>query len=540
MEWYSSVQCSKFMKDIFCFVKLLSVLIFAGLFSCNGDNRSNSGQVEYTEQNRPKVHFTPEKNWMGVPSGFVYAEGEYHLFYEHNPDRPVWGNLHWGHAVSKDLVHWTNLPIAIFPDSLGNILSGCVIIDIKNTSGLGTAYNPPFIAFYMQLDEKNLKNSQNKIGMLSIAYSIDKGYKWIKYKGNPIFTGTHFFSDPKVFWHEQTRKWIMCMGVSDMINFYSSPDCIHWEYMSNFKKREQANNTFWEYPELFPLTVKGSNETKWVLLVNESGADAEYAPTAKYFIGDFDGQSFKATQLDAKKFSYWLDYGKDFYANISCSNEPNNRRIIIGWMNCRQYAEQVPAEVWRGSATFPRELNLVKDDFLYLLTATPIAEISNLYGKEKSIKDFEVSTNSKIIFDTLSFNKTPTEIKLVFDISQQHWIGFPLSYGIKFQNSRGEYYTIKYENDFEDFFIDRKISTNNEFSKLFNYKFYLLYRANGPTFEWRIIFDSSSIEFFADNCKVSVTNTIYPSEPFQSIELFTERSPIHVLNCSITELKSIW
>ncbi len=528
------------MKNISSFIKLLSVLIFAGLFTCNEDNHSNSRRVKYTEPNRPKVHFTPEKNWMGVPSGFVYFEGEYHLFFEHNPDQPIWGNLHWGHAVSKDLVHWTNLPIAIFPDSLGNIFSGCVVADINNTSDLGSVDNPPLIAFYMQENQENIVNNQDEVRMLSIAYSIDKGYKWIKYKGNPIITWSRYFSDPKVFWYEQTKKWIMCVAVYDMINFYSSTDCIHWEYMSNFQKKNQANNTSWQYPELFPLTVKGSNETKWVLLVNESGADVEYTPTTRYFIGDFDGQSFKATQLDAKKFSYWLDYGKDIFANISCSNAPNNRRIIIGWMNCWQYAELEPIEVWRGSATFPRELTLVKDDFLYLLTVTPIAEISNLYGKRKSIKGFEVPTNSKIIFDKLSFNKTPSEIKIVFDISRQKWMGFPLSYGIKFQNSLGEYYTIKYENDYQDFFIDRTISTKNGFSKSFNLKFYLRYRAKGPTFEWRIILDSSSIEFFADNCKVSITNTIYPSEPLQFIELFAERSPIHVLDCSITELKSIW
>ena len=522
------------------FVRLLSVLILIGLVSCNRNKQSNNGKVEYTELNRPKVHYTPAKNWMGVPSGFLYYEGEYHLFYEQNPDKPVWGNLHWGHAVSKDLVHWRNLPTAISPDSLGNIYSGCVVADINNTSGLGTSENPPFIAFYTQVDHKNVEKNNDKVGMQSLAYSIDKGTTWIKFKGNPIITGSQYLADPRVFWYEQTRKWIMCLAFSDMINFYSSPDCIHWQYMSNFTKRKQTNNTLWHYPELFPLTIKGSNETKWVLLVNESGSDAGYSLTTKYFIGDFDGQSFKATQLETKKFSFWLDYGKDFYANISCSNEPNKRRLIIGWMNCWQYAEKVPTEGWRGSTTFPRELNLVKDDFLYLLIATPVNEINTLYGESKSINDFEVPTNSRFVFKKLSFNKIPTEIKLIFDISKQAWIGFPLSYGIKFQNSLGEHYTIKYENDFNDFFIERTISSTNEFSKLSNFKYYLTYLPKGPAFEWRIIFDSSSIEFFADNCKVSITNSIYPSELFNSIELFTEKSPMHVLTCSITELNSIW
>lgn len=525
---------------IFCVKNIIScILIFAGSFSCNGDKHSNSVKVEYNGQNRPKVHFTAEKNWMGVPGGFVYSEGKYHLFYEYNPDRPTWGNLQLGHAVSKDLVHWTHLPVAISSDSLGSIFSGCVIADFKNSSGFGTPDNTPLIAFYTQLNQKEIDKNENKPGLQSIAYSFDNGVTWIKYKENPVIIGSRYLSGPKVFWHTQTNKWIMCLADSDRINLYSSLDCLHWKYLSNFKGKKQANNTLWQYPDLFPLVVKGSNETKWVLLVNESQADVKFAPTIKYFIGDFDGQSFKVTQSETKKFNFWLNYGKDFLASMSCSNEPNNRRIIIGWMNCWQYAEQEPTVGWRGSATFPCELNLVKEDFLYLLKSSPVNEIRNLYGESKSITNFEVPKSSKFIFNKLPFNKIPTEIRLIFDISHQDWIGFPLSYGIKFQNSSGEYYAIKYENDFMNFNIDRAVKDNIESSDLFNLKYNITYRANGPTFEWRIILDSSSIEFFADNCKVSVTNTMFLSEPFQSIELFTERSPIRVVDCSITELRSI-
>ena len=182
---------------------------------------------------------------------------------------------------------------------------------------------------------------------------------------------------------------------------------------------------------------------------------------------------------------------------------------------------------------------MIKDDFLYLLAVEPASEIINLYGESISLEAFNIPTTSRIITDALSISKTHTEIRLDFDISQQDWVGFPLSYGIKFHNSIGEYYSIKYVNDYMGFVIDRKISSDNEFNKLFNYDHFLAYHAKGPSFEWRIILDGSSIELFVDECKVSVTNTFYPSKPLDTFELMAERSPMPVLSCTITELKSI-
>ena len=356
---------------------------------------------------------------------------------------------------------------------------------------------------------------------------------------NLIIKKSDNLMSPKVFWYEQNCKWIMCLGARDSLNLYSSADCIHWEYLSSYKKSSLSSETYWQYPELFPLKVIASDETKWVLLVKETWGPIWGAPVTKYIVGDFDGYNFKATQFETEKYSFLLDYGRDIYANISCSNEPNNRRIIIGSMNSWQYTELDSTIDLKGSAIFPRELNLVKEDFLYLLTSTPVVEISTIYGKSKFIKKYEVSANSKIIFNKLRFNKVPTKIKLVFDISEKDWIGFPISYGIIFKNSLNEHYTIKYENYDNDFFIQRKISTNNESSGYFNLYYYLTYYAKGPTFEWDIILDSSSIEFFADSYKVSSTNAIFPSETFNTIELFTEGGPLRVLTCTITELKSI-
>ena len=162
------------MKDFHHSERVLGLIIFAIILSCKADMQ-NVGIQEYTEQFSPLFHVSPQKNWMGVPCGFVYFEGLYHFFYEHNPDQPINGNLHWGHAVSRDLVNWENLPDAISPDSYGHIFSGSVVVDLKNTSGLGTRENPPMIAYYSQVDPKSIEDNKSKAGMQSIAYSIDRG-----------------------------------------------------------------------------------------------------------------------------------------------------------------------------------------------------------------------------------------------------------------------------------------------------------------------------------------------------------------------------
>lgn len=518
-------------------LKIVCTLVL--LFSCKENKRSYSDQILLQDKYHPLIHFSPENNWIGAPCGFVYADGEYHFFYEQNLNTSEWGNLNWGHAVSRDLVHWETLPIAISSDSLGNIFSGSVVYDTKNTSNLGTLDNPPYIAFYTQLDQDKFDQNQKITGIQSLAYSLDKGRTWTKYKRNPIIKKSNNLLSPKVFWYEQNSKWIMCLGAKDSLNLYASADCIHWEYLSSYKTSSLASGTFLQYPELFPLKVFSSDETKWVLLVKEAWGPIWGSPATKYIVGDFDGYKFKATQFETGKYSFLLDYGRDIYANISCSNEPNNRRIIIGSMNSWQYTELDSTIDLKGSVIFPRELNLIKEDLLYLLTSKPIVEINTLFGRSKSICKYVVSANSKIIFDKLRFNKVPTKIELVFDISEKDWIGFPISYGITFKNSFDEYYTIKYENYDNEFFIQRKVLTNNEFTDYFNLYYYLIYSAKGPTFEWDIILDNSSIEFFADGDKVSFTNAIFPSESFNTIELFTEGGPLHVLTCTITELKSI-
>jgi fructan beta-fructosidase len=180
----------------------------------------------YDEQYRPQFHYSPNENWMNDPNGLVYYKGEYHLFYQYHPHSKIWVPMHWGHAVSKDLLHWEELPIALYPDELGQIFSGSAVIDKQNTSGLKTADEDVMVAIFTHHGEDNEKQS--------IAYSNDRGRTWTKYKGNPVISnpGLKDFRDPKVFWHVESQKWVMSLACGDRIHFYGSPYLIDWDLLS--------------------------------------------------------------------------------------------------------------------------------------------------------------------------------------------------------------------------------------------------------------------------------------------------------------------
>ncbi|MEL7146805.1 MAG: glycoside hydrolase family 32 protein, partial [Bacteroidota bacterium] len=222
------------------------------------------------EEYRPYFHFTPPSQWMNDPNGMFYYEGEYHLFYQHYPDSNVWGPMHWGHAVSRDMIVWEHLPIALYPDSLGYIFSGSAVVDWKNSTGFGTAEQPPIVAVYTYHDPLGEKAGKTDFQSQGIAYSIDKGRTWTKYDANPVLPnqGVKDFRDPKVFWHQQSQRWIMTLAELDHISFYASENLIAWEKLSDFGLTYGSHGGVWECPDLFELTVEGTEESKWVLLVS--------------------------------------------------------------------------------------------------------------------------------------------------------------------------------------------------------------------------------------------------------------------------------
>ncbi|MES4903470.1 MULTISPECIES: GH32 C-terminal domain-containing protein [unclassified Streptomyces] len=245
----------------------------------------------HSETYRPQFHFTPEKNWMNDPNGLVYYQGEYHLFYQYNPNGNSWGDMSWGHAVSQDLVHWKQLPLALSHDDKEMVFSGSAVVDWNNTTGFGTEKNPPMVAVYTSAYKDGGKQAQ------SLAYSTDRGRTWTKYQGNPVLDiGSNNFRDPKVQWYAPTKSWLMTVSLSEehKVRFYSSKNLKDWKQLSEFGPAG-ATGGVWECPDLFPLAVDGDeNNIKWVLVVNINPGGIAGGSAAQYFIGDFDGERFTA------------------------------------------------------------------------------------------------------------------------------------------------------------------------------------------------------------------------------------------------------
>ena len=280
-------HCEKFIRLIVISVVLVSFV------SCDTDEPTiPTTNNEYSEQYRPQIHFSAKRNWINDPNGLVYFDGEYHLFYQHNPLGPEWGNMSWGHAISTDLIHWKQLNVALMPDDLGDIFSGCAVIDKNNTAGFG---NNAMVAIY---------TSAGKVQSQSIAYSTDKGRTFTKYSANPALAnpGIADFRDPKVFWHNESNQWIMSLATNQTISFYGSANLKSWKRLSEFGNGIGSHGGVWECPDLFPLTTV--NGRKWELLVSNSGAPNGGTGT-QYFIGNFDGTNFTAEDAP---YPLWLDY----------------------------------------------------------------------------------------------------------------------------------------------------------------------------------------------------------------------------------------
>ena len=249
---------------------------------CNNLALANSYDASNKETLwRPVYHFAPQWGWMNDPNGMVYKDGEYHLFYQYNPYGSRWGNMNWGHAISRDLVSWEHMPVAISPDGLGTIFSGSAVVDKDNTAGFGAN---AIVAFYTQASARQMQ---------SIAYSTDNGRTFKKYAGNPVLTGdVADFRDPKVSWHEGTHKWILTLAVGQEIRFYSSPNLKDWTYESNFGEGQGNHGGVWECPDLFELPVAGTSQKKWVLIVNINPGGPFGGSATQYFVGSFDGHKF--------------------------------------------------------------------------------------------------------------------------------------------------------------------------------------------------------------------------------------------------------
>ena len=342
---------------------LITLFLIMSLYSCK--ELSSVHTKKYTEEQmyRPNFHFTPQKGWMNDPNGMFFANGYYHLFYQYYPEGNVWGPMHWGHAISKDLIKWEELPIAIYPDKDKYIFSGSAVVDASNTSGLKKGTMDPIVAIYTLHDMTKEKAGKIDVEQQDIAYSNDNGLTWHKFEeGNPVLKnpGIRDFRDPKVTWDATHKQWIMALAAQDRNQFYKSTNLKDWEYLSDFGKNIGAHGGVWECPDFFEIKVQGTNETKWVLIQSLNPGGVNGGSGTQYFVGDFDGKTFTLDpnfeQKVSKEKGVWIDYGKDNYAGVTWNNIPDSdgRRLFIGWMSNWDYAQQVPTTTWRSSMTIPR------------------------------------------------------------------------------------------------------------------------------------------------------------------------------------------
>lgn len=437
----------------------------------------------YKEKNRPQIHFSTRRGWINDPNGLIHYDGEYHLFYQHNPYEREWENMHWGHAVSKDLVHWEELPEALYPDKNGTAFSGSAVIDYENVSGFGSKNNPAMVAFYTSA----ARDKQTQ----SIAYSLDKGRTWTKYEKNPIIDSKAKWNsqdtrDPKVFWYQPSKHWVMVLNERDGHSIYTSNDLKDWTYQSH-------TTGFWECPELFELAVDGNpSNKKWVM----------YGASGTYMIGSFDGKEFTP------------EYGKYYYTNRRAyaaqtfNNIPDSdgRRIGIAWGQINP--QDMP---FNGVMLLPTELTLRMTKDGVRMFSTPIKEVEKLQTKEHSWNSLDTRKANEVLHPFSDADAL--RIKATIKLSHATSAGFNL-YGQRILDYDMNYNTIN------GMFYSPEDMTSMEISM-------------------DIIIDKSVIEVFIDGGAYSYSMERRPDPNNREGHHFWGNN-IEVKSLKLYEMKSIW
>ncbi|WP_026898981.1 glycoside hydrolase family 32 protein [Daejeonella oryzae] len=509
------------MKKIACFCFFFIFL----LVNREANSQQKSGIIDFKEIHRPQFHFTPVSKWMNDPNGMVFYKGVFHLFYQYYPEASVWGPMHWGHATSKDLIHWEHKPIALFPDSLGYIFSGSAVVDVNNTTGFANNGETPLVAIFTHHDPAGEKEKRIDFQKQSLAYSLDEGKTWVKYEGNPVIEnpGIIDFRDPKVMWYEKDKKWLMTLATKDKITFYSSPNLKTWKKESDFGENVGAHGGVWECPDLFQLELNGKSE--WVLLVSINPGGPNGGSATQYFTGDFDGSKFTPHSTETK----WLDWGTDNYAGVTWSNTAK-RKIFIGWMSNWQYANLVPTDPWRSAMTIPRELSLKKVNNSFYLASAPVKELDKI-----------VSSVIKVPASTLQENMNLSEV--IKDFKGQFQLKLssdqPEDFSILIANDLGEELIIGYDKQAGQYFIDRSKAGKKDFEAGFAKKHTAPRLAASNSMDLTVVFDAASVELFADKGLTVMTDIFFPVQTMN--KLFLKFSPgMKPNNLSLSKIEGIW
>ena len=511
---------------------------------------SNEWSVVNTDYYRPVYHHTPSYGWMNDANGMFYKDGVWNLYYQYNPYGSKWGNMHWGHAVSRDLFHWTEKPAALARDTMGHIFSGSSVVDVNNTAGYGPG---AIVAFYTSASEKN--------GQIQcMAYSTDNGLTFTKYEDNPILTpfdGLANFRDPKVFWYAPKQCWFMIVSADKEMRFYKSHNLKDWTYISAFGKGYGAQPNQFECPDFFPMTVNGKQ--KWVMIVNINPGCMFGGSATEYFVGDFDGKTF--TCDDTPDVAKFLDYGKDHYATVTFYNAPDGRIVALPWMSNWQYANVTPSKQYRGANSLPRDLKLYEKDGEYYVAADASKEVKRLRKQEKTVGSFTGAKTLKNLFA-----KSDGAFEIECDVTPN---AADIA-GIDISNSKGEVTKVYFDMQAKRLVMDRTQSGLTDFGKLaepheiereydlhehrgnntpmrqqnsVNYQndFALgtwgpLALCNGKTYHLHIFVDNCSVEAFVDGGRIAMTNLVFPTKPYNNLRFYSVGGKASFKNVKVYKL----
>ena len=517
---------------------------------------SNVWDVTNTDFYRPSYHHTPSYGWMNDPNGMFYKDGVYHLCYQYNPYGSKWGNMHWGHAISRDLIQWKEVEPTIARDPMGHIFSGSAVIDKEGTAKYG---KDAIVALYTSASDKN--------GQIQcMAYSTDGGYTFHKYPGNPVLTpfdGLKDFRDPKVFWYAPLKKWYMIVSADKEMRFYSSPNLRDWTYVSAFGQGYGAQPNQFECPDFFQLPVDGNpNKKKWVMIVNINPGCLFGGSATEYFIGDFDGKNFVC---DSKpSVAKFLDYGKDHYATVTFSGV-QDRVLGIAWMSNWQYANVTPIRQYRGANTLPREFKLFtgKDGQIYM-SSNVVPEVAGLRKTFKRLPDLVItqgkesknlSSSKENAFEMemdvtpgdaartgfILYNEKGEKVNIYFDMKAGRLVMDRTESGRTKFGEKAEAHKIEKEFDLHE---HREIK--EPFRKLnsVNYKndFALgtwapLSLCDSKTYHLDVFVDKCSIEIFVNGGRIAMTNLVFPTQPYTSVKFYSDGNKAAYRNITVSELR---
>lgn len=446
---------------------------------------------------KPVVHFTPPANWMNDPNGMVYVNGRYHLFYQYYPAAPNWGPMHWGHAVSEDLLHWEHLPVALYPDELGCIFSGSCVLDRANVSGLGSIENPSLIAVYTN------HRISDHLEQQSIAYSLDYEH-FEKYYGNPVIPnkGKPDFRDPKVFFNPVKNCYSLVLAAGSRVEFYSSENLKDWKKTGDFEAGIHGLGGICECPDCFPLMTEEGE--KWILIISmilppeQVGKDKDcfhrMSHITQYYVGTFDGNTFHDTECSA--LPLLPDYGTDNYAAVTFQNL--EEKVMLGWADNWDYAAQAPtdADGFRGQMTLARQMKLVKTAQGYRL-AFSFLGLDSL--KASAFPLFP--GDNRLHTQTFGLKTT---------------VNGPGK--ITFLNNTGE--SVEIEVTEEEIIVDRRHGGQTGFQKDYDSDCYGINRAPRlcqNTSIMEIVFDRCILEVLADDGMTPFTVSVFPVHPYEKI-----------------------